>query len=65
VNRRNLKFINFEHTLYPELGLEINNIEVAQSMRMTLGANSKQYEQENFRKRGEGRNKSSDEDQHK
>jgi hypothetical protein len=28
VNRRNLKFINFEHTLYPGLGLEINNIEI-------------------------------------
>jgi hypothetical protein len=34
-------------------------------MQMTFGANSKQYEQENFRERGEGRNKSSDEDQHK
>jgi hypothetical protein len=27
VNRRNLKIINFEHTLRPGLGLEINNIE--------------------------------------
>jgi hypothetical protein len=27
VNRRNLKIINFEHTLYLGLGLEINNIE--------------------------------------
>jgi hypothetical protein len=27
VNRRNLKIINFEHTLHPRLGLEINNIE--------------------------------------
>jgi hypothetical protein len=35
------------------------------SMRITFGANSKRYEQENFRERGEGRNKSSDEDQHK
>jgi hypothetical protein len=34
-------------------------------MRITLGANSKQYEQENFREREEGRNKSSDEGQHK
>jgi hypothetical protein len=34
-------------------------------MRITLRANSKQYEQENFRERGEGRNKSNDEDQHK
>jgi hypothetical protein len=34
-------------------------------MWITLGANSKQYEQGNFRERGEGRNKSSDEDQHK
>jgi hypothetical protein len=25
VNRRNLKIINFEHTLHPVLGLEINN----------------------------------------
>jgi hypothetical protein len=25
VNRRNLKIINFEHTLYPGLELEINN----------------------------------------
>jgi hypothetical protein len=34
-------------------------------MLITLGANSKQYEQEKFREREEGRNKSSDEDQHK
>jgi hypothetical protein len=27
VNRRNLKIINFEHTLHPGLGLEINNSE--------------------------------------
>jgi hypothetical protein len=27
VKRRNLKLINFEHTLHPGLGLEINNIE--------------------------------------
>jgi hypothetical protein len=27
VNRRNLKFINFEHTLFPGLELEINNNE--------------------------------------
>jgi hypothetical protein len=27
VNRQNLKITNFEHTLYPGLGLEINNIE--------------------------------------
>jgi hypothetical protein len=27
VNRRNLKIINFEHTLHPRLGLEINNLE--------------------------------------
>jgi hypothetical protein len=25
VNRQNLKSINFEHTLHPVLGLEINN----------------------------------------
>jgi hypothetical protein len=30
-----------------------------------LGANSKQNEQENLRERGEGRNKSNGEDQHK
>jgi hypothetical protein len=34
-------------------------------MRITLGANSNQYEQENFRERGEGRNKSKGEDQYK
>jgi hypothetical protein len=34
-------------------------------MRITLGANSKQCEQENFRERGEGRNKLTSEDQHK
>jgi hypothetical protein len=73
---RNLKIINFEHTLHQGLGLEINNSEfgvrkivplamVAQSIRITLGANSKQGEQENFRERREGRNKSSDEDQQK
>jgi hypothetical protein len=27
VNWRNLKIINFEHTLHPRLGLEINNSE--------------------------------------
>jgi hypothetical protein len=27
VNRRNLKIINFEHTLHPRLGSEINNLE--------------------------------------
>jgi ribosomal protein S4 len=34
-------------------------------MRITLGANSNQYEQENIRERGEVRNKSKSEDQHK
>jgi hypothetical protein len=34
-------------------------------MPITLGANSNQYEQENFRERGEGRSKSKSEDQHK
>jgi hypothetical protein len=61
VNRRNLKIINFGHALHPELGLEINISEfgvrkmvlLAQSMRITLGANSKQYEQKSFRERGE------------
>ena len=28
VNRRNLKIINFEHTLHSRLGLEINNSEL-------------------------------------
>jgi hypothetical protein len=27
LNRRNLKIINFEHTLHPGLGMEINNSE--------------------------------------
>jgi hypothetical protein len=27
MNRRNLKIINFEHTLHPRLGLEINKCE--------------------------------------
>jgi hypothetical protein len=76
VNRRNLKIINFEHALHPGLGLEINNLEIrvrkivplamsCSITRITLGVNSKQYEQDNFRERGEGRNKSSDGDQHK
>jgi hypothetical protein len=34
-------------------------------MQITLGANSKQCEQENFRERGEGRNKSNGDNQHK
>jgi hypothetical protein len=34
-------------------------------MRITLGANSKCCEQDNFRERGEGRNKSNGDDQHK
>jgi hypothetical protein len=34
-------------------------------MQTTLGANSKDCDQENFREREEGRNKSNDEDQHK
>jgi hypothetical protein len=34
-------------------------------MQITLGANSKQCEQENFRERGERRNKSNGEGQHK
>jgi hypothetical protein len=61
VNRRHLKIINFEHTLHLGLGLEINLecgrsfhlLWVAQSMRITLGANSNQYEQGNFRERRE------------
>jgi hypothetical protein len=76
VNRRNLKFLNFEHVLHPGLSLEINNgefgvwkiVTLAMSCSINannLGANSKQCEQENFRERGEGRNKSNGEDQHK
>jgi hypothetical protein len=33
-------------------------------MQITLGANSKGCEQENFKERGEGRNKSNGDDQH-
>jgi hypothetical protein len=62
VNRRNLKIMNFEHTLYPRLGLEINNSEfgvrkivpLAMSCSINVynfGSQSKQYEQENFRAR--------------
>jgi hypothetical protein len=59
VNRKNLEIINFEHALCLGLGLEINSkcgrlfllLWVAQSMRITLGANLNQYKQENFRER--------------
>jgi hypothetical protein len=54
--------MNFEHTLYPRLGLEINNSEfgvrkivpLAMSCSINVynfGSQSKQYEQENFRAR--------------
>jgi hypothetical protein len=73
VNRRNLKIINFEHALHPGLGLEINKCEfgvrkivlLAMSFSINadnLGANPNQCEQENFKERGEGRNKSNGED---
>jgi hypothetical protein len=76
VNRQNLKIINFEHALHPGLGLEINNSEfgvwkiVLLTMScsiiwITLRANSNQCEQENFRDREEGRNKSNGKDQYK
>jgi hypothetical protein len=63
VNRRNLKIINFEHALHPELGLEISNGEFGVwkivLLAMTclidadnLGANSKQCEKESIRERG-------------
>jgi hypothetical protein len=61
VNRRNLKIRNFEHALCPGLVLEIirsaedsSLLGVAQSMRITLGANSNQYEQGNFREKKGG-----------
>jgi hypothetical protein len=57
MNRRNLKIINFEHTLHPGLRLEINNgefrvwkiVPLAKTCSINadnLGANSKQCEQE-------------------
>ena len=62
VNRRNLKIRNFEYALCPGLVLEIirsaedsSLLGVAQSMRITLGANSNQYEQGNFRERKRGK----------
>jgi hypothetical protein len=59
VNRRNLKIINFQHALYPRLGLETNDNEygvwkivlLAMSCSINVdnfGSNSKQCEQENF-----------------
>jgi hypothetical protein len=76
VNRRDLKIINFEHALHLGLGLEINNskyrvwkiVLLAMSCLINtdnFGSNSKRCEQENFRERGEGRNKLSGENQHK
>jgi hypothetical protein len=62
VNSRNLKIINFEYAPHLGLGLEISSkcgrlfllLWVAQAMQITLGANSKQYEQRNFKEmRGE------------
>jgi hypothetical protein len=79
VNRRNLKIINFEHTLHPRLGLEINNSEfgvwkiVLLAMSCSINADNLIWEQTQNdmskitleRERGEGRNKSSGEEQHK
>jgi hypothetical protein len=78
LNRRNLKIINFEHALHPGLWLEINNLEfgvrklVPLAMSCSINAdNFWEQTQNNMskglleRERGEGRNKSSDEDQHK
>jgi hypothetical protein len=73
VNRRNMKIRNFEHALHPRLGLEINNLEfevrriVPLSMSCSINAdNFWEQTQNNMSKgtleRGEGRNKSSDED---
>jgi hypothetical protein len=36
VNRRNLKFINFEHELQPGLGLEISNNKIGVRKRVLL-----------------------------
>jgi hypothetical protein len=36
VNRRNLEIINFEHELYPVLGLEISNNEIGVWKRVLL-----------------------------
>jgi hypothetical protein len=77
VNRQNLKIINFEHTLYPGLGLEVINNEYG-VRKIVLLAMSCSINVDNFGsqlkrivskrtigERGEGRNKSNGEDQHK
>jgi hypothetical protein len=67
VNRQNLKIVNFEHELHPELALErvimkfecgreFFSLWVAQSMRITLGANSKWLQARELRERGERKN---------
>jgi hypothetical protein len=51
MNRRNLKFINFKHTLRPGLTLELNRstedyfscYDLLKLMWITLGAHSNQY----------------------
>jgi hypothetical protein len=65
VNRQNLKIINFEYELHPRFGLEISNNEIkvqkrvllamSCSINMTLGANSKDCEQDNL-ERGKRKN---------
>jgi hypothetical protein len=47
VNRRNKKFINFDHTLLLGLGLEINNIEFA-VRKIVLLAMSCSFNMDNF-----------------
>jgi hypothetical protein len=47
VNRQNLKFINFEHTLCTGLGLEINNIDFGER-KIVLLAMSCSINVENF-----------------
>jgi hypothetical protein len=75
VNKQNLKIINFEHAVHLGLGLEINKREfgvwkIVLAMSCSINVDNfrsqlKQYEQENFRERGEGRNKSNGVDQYK
>jgi hypothetical protein len=77
MNRQNLKIINFDHTLHPGLGLEIKNSEfgvwkiVLLVMICSINADNFGSQLKNnvskriFSERGEGRNKSNGEDQHK
>jgi hypothetical protein len=77
MNRRKLKIINFEHALHPGLGLEINNSEfgvrkiVILDVICSINADNFGSQLKNnvskrtFSERGDGRNKSNGEDQHK